>query len=271
MLRWCAYCQRLIGESEPFEVFELSHGICSTCLQQHRWSSAATDAVQKLVSFHHELIELGRTGDLAQAPEALRKGLALGIKPLDFLIGLIQPALYEIGLSWEKGNVSIVEEHRFTSFASRLIDLCYQSLPQVKYPSSKAPEIILTCAPNNYHFLGLRIVEQWLISANRHVYTVFPGIPAEEILKLVVSMKPRYLGVSIAVIDQAEVLPELTDALQKVLSMSGYMPTLIVGGAIMKRREWKPSSTERITYCKEVSALDTILNSEQYAETQKGA
>src|SRR5580765_6969514 len=31
MFRWCAYCQRLIGEREPFARYEVTHGICPRC------------------------------------------------------------------------------------------------------------------------------------------------------------------------------------------------------------------------------------------------
>ena len=32
MIRWCAYCQKYIGEVEPFDRFEISHGICRRCV-----------------------------------------------------------------------------------------------------------------------------------------------------------------------------------------------------------------------------------------------
>ena len=32
MQRYCAYCKIYLGEKEPFDNQEISHGICSVCL-----------------------------------------------------------------------------------------------------------------------------------------------------------------------------------------------------------------------------------------------
>jgi hypothetical protein len=32
MIRWCAYCQRFLGEFEPYDSLDTSHGICPSCV-----------------------------------------------------------------------------------------------------------------------------------------------------------------------------------------------------------------------------------------------
>lgn len=260
MFKWCSYCQRLIGEVEPFELFEFSHGICSNCLKSSRWKPAFSGEVHQLAQFYHKVLEVGRRGDLSQAPKLLEMGLDLGIRPLDFMVGFIQPALYQIGTLWESGAISIAEEHRFTAFASQLIDLCYQTIPQI---TPQQPDILLVSAPGNYHSLGLRIVEQWLRSNQYQVFTVFPGIPEEEILKLTSQLKPKYVGISIAESNQQDFVSKLSMEFAKTARLTQQTPILLVGGPALRRKEWKPIELANTYYCKDVFSLKTILISEE--------
>jgi len=71
-------------------------------------------------------------------------------------LGLIKPAMYEIGRLWEQDKISIAEEHLATSMVGRILSGLYVKLP---LPSPDKGKAIVTAAPNEFHELGGRILE----------------------------------------------------------------------------------------------------------------
>lgn len=266
MIKWCSYCQKLIGEVEPFEVLEMSHGICSTCLKSERYGAASQKSVQVLARFFGKVQELGETGDLSRASEVMQKGLDLGLRPLDILMGIIQPSLYRVGAAWEAGEITVAEEHRFTSFASRVVELCYQRFQKYfdepKEKTQNHVDFLLVNAPGNFHSLGLKMIELWLVVHEFSVFTVIPGIPEGEILALVKERQPKYVGLSIALCEQQSFVSRFNDMLKKLALSSDVpfeRPTLIVGGPALRRSDWKNEALENVVYCREISEFQQFL------------
>jgi methanogenic corrinoid protein MtbC1 len=176
--------------------------------------------------------------------------------PLDLFLGIVQPILYEVGTRWDKGELSIVQEHQFTAFFERLFHLIYTSEENenLALRQSNQPTVLLVNAPGNFHTLGIRIVELWLISKQISCYTVYPGIPVPDIIALVASLKPVVLGISVSLPEQFNSLFELEDKLWKT---PGIHPiSMIVGGYAVKTRSRKEQTLLR---AKLVSDLDSFL------------
>src|SRR4051812_46433697 len=115
MFRWCAYCCRFLGERAPFEDFTPTHGLCGECETRGTMTdSAAIARVRPILALHDRLLaEAARTdGGETPAEEVLEEGRRLGIRPLDLLMGVIQPLLYEIGRRWEDGKIERSVEAR---------------------------------------------------------------------------------------------------------------------------------------------------------------
>lgn len=72
-----------------------------------------------------------------------------------FYVGLVKPIMYEIGKLWEDGKISTAEEHLATATVNRILSAIYEKLP---FPPTRRGKAIVTCAPNEYHELGARIV-----------------------------------------------------------------------------------------------------------------
>jgi excisionase family DNA binding protein len=67
----------------------------------------------------------------------------------------VASVLVEIGLRWERGEFSILEEHLMTERLSRGLTLCSDSLPV----SPQAPTCLLAMAEGDDHIVSLRLAE----------------------------------------------------------------------------------------------------------------
>ena len=251
MIRWCAYCQNYLGEAEPFDKFSISHGLCSKCAESGIAESG--DAVKRLRPLSDFFIKLrreAREGSNFNPKDWVTKAFELGIKADSILVGLVQPALYEIGELWQKGEVNVATEHRFSSFAEMLISTIYQERPELSRNSrSQNPDILLANADGNYHPLGVKFLEVSLLTAGLKTHTLLPGIPVSEIIAQTRSLKPKALGLSVSMPDQVKNIQELAREVARLPEKE--RPLLLVGGRQVKEGLLTPGPD--IIYCRSIS------------------
>ena len=157
-------------------------------------------------------------------------GEIMHFKPVDILMGMISPMLYEIGEGWEKGKLTVNDEHRFTAFCEEVLDLISsQWLPDEKQEVGHE-QILLVNAPGNLHNLGIRFLHLWLESRGHHARVIEGDIA--DVVECVVRSRPKILLTSISLPEQAEGLATLFEGLKAALPVS--TPRLIVGGHAVK-------------------------------------
>ncbi len=248
MINWCCYCQRLIGETEPLHDFALSHGICRACQQRLLAGENLKDVHQSTIDFFARLFRQARVGDRATCAELVSAGLSLGYGPTDLLMGVIQPALWAIGKSWEEGEVSVADEHRFTEWCRT----AFSSLPSL--PAEAAPlELLIFQAPGNRHELGPLFAERVLREAGVNCRAFVPDLPAAEVLALTRRHAPRWVGFSCALPQAVAPTRELLAALRA----DGYRGRALISGQAVRRggSDW---GTELVV-CRTVDEARTII------------
>lgn len=232
MIRWCAYCQKFLGEAPPFGEFTLTHGVCAPCkVGAAGITSAKARDLRALAGYYAELRDATRHS-FERAGSVLDRGLELGLAPIDLMMGMLQPALYDMGQRWAVGERRVADEHQLTALSSAILDLAFERRPELAaLRQSPKPAVLLVCAEGNAHALGLRIVEYHLLDRGLPVFIVTPGLPAAEVCELTRVLRPQVLGVSVALPDQ---IPGLR-VLGAALAASGEpMPTLVAGGNALR-------------------------------------
>ena len=117
MLKWCSYCQRFLGETPDFHNLNVTHGICTACAPgADKFTEADFQLAESLRDIQHQLREAGRRSDLHAAERIIENAAAANVRAVDVLIGIIAPALYQVGEDWRRGIIGVAEEHRFTAF-----------------------------------------------------------------------------------------------------------------------------------------------------------
>lgn len=233
MIAWCTFCQSYQGETPPIDRWELTHIVCPSCLASGVYEKpAAADAVWPIAEFFGELRTAGRRGLATASDGVLARASALGVRPLDLLIGLLQPALREIGAAWEAGTLPVAHEHRFSRMVEEITAVVLVEARRAT-PPPESPEFLLVGADGNFHTLGPRVVELFLLAHGRSVTALVPGLPAAEVLRLVERLAPRTLGVSVSEASQLGALREVADGVRAL--PPARRPKLVVGGGFVLR------------------------------------
>jgi methanogenic corrinoid protein MtbC1 len=234
MILWCAYCQRFVGETAPYDDYQITHGVCPSCNARfHDLSAADVSRARQLAALHGRLVEQGRIGDARTAPALIDSAVEAGIQPVDILVGLLSPALHQLGGAWERGDISIADEHRFTAFAESLVELVAARTASSARAIGAWCPIVLVNADGNAHTLGIRIVSLWLRSKGVDALALYPGTPANDLIPWIETHSPATLGISISMPEQA---PETRMLVARLCAMPQLAEMrIVIGGNAVKR------------------------------------
>ncbi len=94
-------------------------------------------------------------GDARAARSVMDGALGAGADEDTTTIGVIRPALYEVGVRWAKGEIGVADEH----VASATAAIALEHLAEQRPPAVEdAPLAIVTCVEGELHALGARVI-----------------------------------------------------------------------------------------------------------------
>jgi methanogenic corrinoid protein MtbC1 len=222
MIRWCTYCQQFIGEKEPYLDYSITHGICALCFAAESFMDEADPRWTKLGEFYAKLTRSAFDGDLDTAERLAKEAVDAGLDLIDVAMGFIQPALYEIGAKWARGEITHEDEHRFTAWSDRWLAIATPKTPPIK-PHA---DLLIAQAPGNTHVLGPHLTTLALrklkLDARHDPHT----LSSDELLKWVTQAAPRALGFSCALPQQIPLAVNLAEKLRD----NGFEGALLLGG-----------------------------------------
>ena len=244
MYSWCAYCQHLIGEVEPLTDYRVSHGMCKPCSIDIEHYSPAPSVLRAKALFT-TLYDAAHSGQFEACDRAIDEALRAGLRPSEIMIGVLHPALGQIGARWETGEISVAEEHRFTEFANRVI----QRLRHQR-PSNEWPLVLLAPFEENYHEVGLCIMEHLAWERDVPCSRLPVGTSVSAITTHVVDFEPNLVGLSVSLV---EMVPA---ALEFARTLATRLPTnseLILGGQAFRHGE-APSLPDDLTVLRTIDS-----------------
>jgi methanogenic corrinoid protein MtbC1 len=160
--------------------------------------------------------------DSARARGAVEAALDAGVPVPDVYLGVLEPALREVGHRWAMGALNVAEEHYATALAQSILDALSRQLPRAARDGRLA---VVTGTPDEQHVVGARMVADFLEADGWEVLLLGPGAPARDLVALVESEQPDLVALSTAtagVLDGvAEVLAALTALRPKPYIVAG--------------------------------------------------
>lgn len=254
MIKWCSYCLHFISECEPWDDYQISHGVCDTCFGKVSTSNPPDLAALKgLRAFFHSMQLVARSGSPMDVDLFLEESNRHHLLPMDLLLGILQPLLVEIGNLWAAGQVTVTTEHRFSALVGELLAHVRRELKQDPRPES--PKLLLLTAEGNYHVLGLKMAEPFFVANGVPTITVVPGLPIEEVMDLLERHQPWAVGFSVALESQMD---QVLQVAKRVKQLSGPPRHILVGGpAVRMGLELDPSLGIRV--CRQLSEVLSLL------------
>ena len=234
MLKWCSYCQRFLGETEPYEDLCITHGICAACLPNlHTLTDQDLERSVRLRTVQEQLRTAGLSGDLKAADHAIQNAIAQNVRAIDILLGFVAPTLYQIGEDWRKGFITVAEEHRFTSYCEQLFETLRKDVTISSPTDADRVEVLIMNAPGNRHTLAIRILAAWFADKGIPARVV-DSIPViDDLIKLICESLPRFILISIALPEQH---PAVFRLAERIVAMPGPHPKILVGGNAVKMK-----------------------------------
>jgi MerR family transcriptional regulator, light-induced transcriptional regulator len=174
--------------------------------------------------------------DSARARLAVDQALDDGVPIPDVYLGILDPALREVGHRWAMGAVNVAEEHYATAVAQSILDGLGRKL---RRPPKDGRLAIVSGTPDELHALGTRMVADFLEADGWEVILIGAGAPAEDLAALVESEQPDLVALSTATAGVFDGVVEVLGALRALEPR----PWIVAGGQLWTA-ETSPSALE---------------------------
>ena len=174
-----------------------------------------------MIGVHHHVIDLGQSEHLFRPPhnadylddkniflEALLLGdsqacLQLARKYIDsiadldiFYLYILQAAMFNIGVMWEKAEITIAQEHLASTIVNRLMA---QVALDISPGNQHMGSAVVSTSPNEYHQLGALMVADVLDFDGWEVHFVGADVPHEELIAFVKDKAPDFFALSVTI------------------------------------------------------------------------
>ena len=166
-------------------------------------------------------------GDVSEACTLAGQFLARVGSRTAVFADLLQPAQYEIGELWYRGEIGIEAEHRAAAMVERLV----ATLPKTPARSRVPPgaRCLLTVLPGEQHTVGLWMFALSLEDEGWDVELVDSDCNPHDLPELVERARPRLVGIS------AGYVPAVNSLANVVRSIRELAVPVLVGGAAFNR------------------------------------
>jgi methanogenic corrinoid protein MtbC1 len=193
-------------------------------------------------------------GDQAAAEIAIREAMQAGLDTAQIDDEIIAPALWHIGALWERGEISVADEHLATEISIRVLAL--QREAQRVARARGEYRVLLAAPPGELHVVALRMVDNLLRNAGYDVAMLGSDVPSEALATLINRRPPNVVCMTSTMSEPAGEVLAAIGALQRRWPSVGF----VVGGtALTSRVHPRPG----IDVCRRVSdavaAVDAMI------------
>lgn len=156
-----------------------------------------------------ELVAALTTFDTQQSELLMSEAFA--IYPFErVLLEVVQPAMVEVGERWHRNEINVAAEHFATEFVRRKLS----SFLNVFENNAQRETIVVACAPNELHDIGLLFASLFLVRRGWHVVYLGPQVPLPDLIETIRSVKPSLVCMSATTLETALQLLEVARAVE---------------------------------------------------------
>ncbi len=148
-----------------------------------KWLELRNDFQSALLDGNHR-----RALELAQ--ESIKKSSDVQ----NLYLHIIQPAMYEIGMMWEKAEISVAQEHLSSAIVGRIMASISMGRGEQVQSCGRA---IVTASPNEFHEIGAWMIADTLEQDGWEVRYLGANMPKEDLMLFVKSFIPDLIAISV--------------------------------------------------------------------------
>lgn len=155
----------------------------------------------------------------------------------DVAVGMIEPAMYQVGLLWQRGKISVALEHLATSKASLLLTRAYAVASMDASLGDR--RAVFAAVEGNRHSMGLRMIADTFSLHGWDADYLGADVPVPDLLTHVDAVRPELLGLAATMPNDLE---RMADVIERVRHEFGNQaPRILVGGLPLRemREAWR--------------------------------
>ncbi|WP_298819764.1 cobalamin B12-binding domain-containing protein [Chloroflexus sp.] len=180
--------------------------------------------------FQQRYLEAMLQGSGRAADRVIEQALAQGVHAPRIYLDIFQPTAYEIGRLWQINRIGVAQEHLATAIIERQMgELHPYFQPKIK----RNRRIVLGCAPDEWHRVGIRMVADFFEAEGWEVIYLGAAVPIPAFIDAIKTTHPDLVGISAAMVFHLPHLTSLTRALAAA-DLDGI--PLMVGGLPFARQ-----------------------------------
>ncbi|MBF0573921.1 MAG: cobalamin-dependent protein [Desulfamplus sp.] len=144
-------------------------------------------------AFQSALLDGDHRKALALAQDSIKNDLKLQ----DFYLHIVQPSMYEIGMMWEKAEISVAQEHLASAIVGRIMANISMGKDSNNGKNIDIGRAIVTASPNEFHEIGAWMIADTLEQEGWDVRYLGANMPKEDLILFVKSFIPDLLAISV--------------------------------------------------------------------------
>ncbi|WP_028783622.1 cobalamin B12-binding domain-containing protein [Thalassobacillus devorans] len=167
---------------------------------------------------------------------------------------IITPAMYHIGVLWERNEITVADEHLATAVCDFVLSRLDTGVYVDKATKQKRKKVVLLGVEEEQHYLGLKMVASFYREKGWRVRYLGPNLPLDHALNQINQWKPDVIGISAALSYRLPMVKKMTE----VFSQLKWNPAIIIGGRIVKKYDLSNFETERTHVIKGLNELEEL-------------
>ena len=133
-----------------------------------------------------------RVGDPSAAADLIDGALEAGLSAADIQTRVIAPAMRWIGELWERGALTIAQEHLATAVSHHVLTRVYPAL--LRQPRREDDIAVVAAVQGEHHVLGLRMVADVFEGAGFDVRFLGADVPCDALVSWVAQYRPAVVA-----------------------------------------------------------------------------
>ena len=172
-----------------------------------------------------------------------------------FYLHIIQPVMYEVGMLWEKGTISVAQEHLASAIIGRVMASISITMIADNSVNKKA---VISAVPNEYHEIGAWMVSDILEYEGWDVRYLGANTPVKDLLTLMRSFKPEILALSVTMPFNLLKAKEVISRVREDEEFRNV--SVIIGGRVLNEVNELWSTTGADYFAANIQDLKNLVN-----------
>jgi len=181
----------------------------------------------------HRFVAAQLAGDRAEALRVVvDDGVRRGARVIDLQAHVIRAAQQQIGVLWQRNQISIAQEHLATGIAQVVTARLFELAPLAKRNGKR---VAVACVEGERHEFPARLIADYLDQAGFTVRYFGADLPTDHLVRELAKDRPHVVALSATMSFH---LPALRATIAAVRAELGEHAPIIVGGHALR---WSPA------------------------------